>query len=158
MNKYITLIISLSFFLFTLTGCSEEGQNLDGQKQIQFALAQYGTNENWGVTDEITGDYYNLEKLVSSIHKLKITPKNNIKSKSLSVSLKIGDEIVGYYDEENGEEETHKFHAKLNAEGVYTVTQGNFLHFNEDEVFWGEDVTVLIEHNGETEEIKLGPV
>ncbi|MGP4108198.1 hypothetical protein [Virgibacillus sp. L01] len=156
MKKIITLIISLSLTTFLVSGCSSEGQNLDGQKQIQFSLSQKGSNGNWEVTDKITGLYYNLEKLVNSRHELTIVPKNDVDYKSLTITLKIGDEVVGYYEEDNGEREENEFNAQLNQNGNYKVTQGTFINNNEGDTFWEEDVTIVIEYDNQKEEIKLG--
>ncbi|WP_156289516.1 hypothetical protein [Oceanobacillus salinisoli] len=155
MKKIITFIVSLSVMLLMISGCTEEGKSIDGQKQIQFSLSQKGSNENWEVTDKITGEYYNLEKLVQSTHEIKIVPKGEVDYKSLTLSLKIGDEIIGFY-EENKEGETLEFNVELTEEGYYQVTQGSFVHFNENNTFWGEDITIVIEYGDKKEEIKLG--
>ncbi|OZM58710.1 hypothetical protein CIB95_03840 [Lottiidibacillus patelloidae] len=60
MKKIIPSIISLSLILLIVSGCSGDGQNVDGQKQIQFSLSQKGSNDNWEVTDKVSGLYYNL--------------------------------------------------------------------------------------------------
>ena len=84
------------------------------------SLTQKGSNENWEVTDNIEGEYYNIEKIVYSTHELKIIPKNDVDYKFLTITLKIGDEVVGYYVEESSEK--NKFNAELNQQGNYQVT------------------------------------
>lgn len=155
MKKIIAFIVALSLISLIVSGCSDEGQSLDGQKQIQFSFAQKGSNENWEITDNISGDYYNLERSVHSSHEIKIVPKKAVAYNSLTVSLKIGDEVVGFYEEDN-ERETNKFNAQLNQEGIYEVKQGTFIHSNEGDTFLGEDITIVIEYDSKKEQIKLG--
>ncbi|MFC2946785.1 hypothetical protein [Virgibacillus sediminis] len=156
MKKIVTYIVSLSIITLIVGGCSVEGQSVDGQKQIQFSLSQKGSNENWEVTDNISGKYYNLEKSVHSTHELTIVPKKDVDYKSLTIALKIGDEVVGFYEEESGEREKNEFHAQLNQKNNYQVTQGTFIHTNESDTFWGEDITIVIEYDDKKEEIQLG--
>jgi hypothetical protein len=125
-------------------GCTGEGQSLDGQKQIQFSLTQKGSNENWEVTDNVSGDYYNIEKSVHTTHDLKIIPKKDVDYKTLAITLRIGKEIVEIY--EGGNKAAAEFYAHLNEEGYYGVVKENFIHQNENDTFWGEDIWVIIEH------------
>jgi len=154
MKKIITFIVSLTLITLIFSGCSDEGQSLEGQKLIQFSLTQKGSNENWEVTDNIAGEYYNIEKIVYSTHELKIIPKKDVDYKSLTITLKIGDEVVGYYEKESNEK--NKFNAQLNQKGNYQITQGNFIHTNGSDTFWEENITIVIEYGDKKEEIKLG--
>ena len=156
MKKIIIYIVLLTLITLIISGCSDEGQSLDGQKQIQFSFTQKGSNENWEVTDNIAGEYYNIEKIVHSTHELKIIPKKDVDYKSLTITLNIGDEVVGFYEEESSEGAKNKFNAQLNQKGNYQITQGIFSHTNESDTFWGENVTIVIEYGDKKEEIKLG--
>jgi hypothetical protein len=60
--KYFVFVSTL--LLIFISGCqSDEGKSVDGQKQISFTLTLAGENENWKVTDEISGEYFNIEQL-----------------------------------------------------------------------------------------------
>ncbi|OZM58711.1 hypothetical protein CIB95_03845 [Lottiidibacillus patelloidae] len=69
--------------------------------------------------------------------------------------MKIGNEVVGFFEEETAEAEKYEFNAKLIQKGSYEVTQGTFIHLNESDTFWGDDVTIIIRYGDKKEEIKL---
>ncbi|MBO8170259.1 MAG: hypothetical protein H0Z33_00030 [Bacillaceae bacterium] len=153
MKKLSSLI--LVFILLTLaTGCTEEGQNLEGQKLVQFSLTQKGSHENWDVIDHISGTYYNLEKLYQSMHSLVITPKIEISNPEINVSIKINDEVLGYTAKQPEGEWHTVFKAKRTADGVFNVDQ-ELSHQDDNDRFWDEDVTVIIEYGDQKDEIRL---
>jgi hypothetical protein len=122
MKNILSFIVSLSLLTIAV-GCSGEGVNLDEQKQIQFALTQKGSNENWEVTDSISGDYYNLEKIYQSTHTLEIKPKNEISDRELKISIKVNGEILEYTEKRPEGERHSSFKAQKDSDGIYKTNK-----------------------------------
>ncbi|MFZ3579886.1 hypothetical protein [Virgibacillus sp. DJP39] len=151
MIKKSVFIASIFCVLVILSGCSE-GANVNGQKQIDFSFTATGDSENWNVTDDVTGTYYNIEQLISESHDITIQPKTTIASNQIDVSIKIGEELIGIHDDEA---EQTKFVAEIETDGSYTIKQSGFTRTDDNDKFWDEDIKIIIKHGNIKEEVKL---
>lgn len=147
-------IISLSVVLIFVAGCSEGGENVNGQKQIEFSFTQQASNENWEVKDSVSGAYFNIENLVKSNHKLEITSKNGYTGENLTLSFRIGGETLSLQKE--GESEQKFFKVKRTNDGTYQLRTGGFSRFDENEKLWDEKIKVVIKYGGKQDIIELG--
>jgi hypothetical protein len=95
-----------------------------------------------------------LNSYMNATHDLKITPETDIKSETISVSLKVSEEFLEYRDKEKEGVYHTQFVAKLTDKSFFTARK-NFLRFDENSDFWDEDVVVILEYGGKKETIKL---
>ena len=144
--KKLTFTVSLFCIMAFIAGCSE-GVNVNGQKQIEFSFTQTGENENWNITDKVNGTYFNIEKIIKGNHDLTILPKNTVNYEEITVSIKIGEKLLG--DDESG------FIVQQGKDGSFTIKQSGFMRFDKNDKLWDEAITLVIKLGNEKDTIKL---
>ncbi|MBB6452551.1 hypothetical protein HNQ94_000996 [Salirhabdus euzebyi] len=155
MKQILTIFMSLFFISFIISGCSEEFQSVEGQKEIAYQFTQNGSNENWEIIDVVSGTYWNIEKVYDTTHSLKLVPMKTIEVEEIPVSVMVDGELQ-YDTNEGSEEKITVLKATKTEEGYYVVTKNlNGFFTDDDDEFWNEKITIIIGQGDEKEEIQL---
>jgi hypothetical protein len=99
-------------FLLSLMGCNPEGISLDNQKSIPYEVTVKGESKNWEITDEVNGEYYDIEKTRLEEHRVRIKQKKEEDVDAV--------EIVLPYKEEGKEHLIRKVDINEKGVGVFT--------------------------------------
>lgn len=135
------LVVLLSL---TLIGCNPEGINLDNQKSILYEVTVKGESKNWEITDEVNGEYYDIEKTRLEKHRIQIKHK---KEKDVDAV-----EIVLPYNDEGKESLIRKVDMSEEGVGVFTEHVTSNLQGPMEK---GESIRVEIRWGEKTESVTL---
>lgn len=151
MKNYFTTILALILVASILSACSDEGKNVNGQKQIEFSVIQEGGNENWKVKDKVTGTYLNIENIIYSNHNVILSP-NSYSGESVNVSFKVNGEVLDTNRDTNKKE---VFTADRAHAGHYTLEQKDLMYFDDNEKLLDEEMQIVIEYGDKKDTITL---